>query len=155
MQKILAITFTDLRIFLSDRANLVGLLLIPSVLTIVLGLLSTQTLPFIDIAIVDNDQSAQSSQLISDIEAINERYRISSLENGVDDARQRLVDADFDSPTGYHRMDLVQQSRILRSVTLDFYSNEDLTTAPSAIQPARWMTVIGRLNGSIVADKGR
>ena len=53
MQKILAVASTDLYIFLSDRANLVGLLLIPSVLTIVLGLVSGQELPTLDIAVID------------------------------------------------------------------------------------------------------
>ncbi len=148
MQKIFAIAFTDLRIFLSDRANLVGLLIIPTVLTIVLGLISGRGLPTINIAIVDNDQSTQSADVITEIEAINERFRIRLLENGVENGRQRVVDGDFTAllviPDGFGTA-----IENFEAVTLDFYSNEE-TTTPSAIQPAI-DAVIRRLNGSIVA----
>jgi len=148
MQKILAIAFTDLRIFLSSRANLVGLLLIPSVLTIVLGVVGGGGVAYVDIAIVDEDQSTLSAEVITEIEAINDRFRVRLLEDGVENGRQRVVNGDFDAlvliPDGFG--DAVEA---FEEVTLNFYSNEESTT-PSAIQPGI-QAIIGRLNGSIVA----
>ncbi len=151
MQKILAIATTDLRIFLSNRANLVGLLLIPSILTIVLGIVGTGggSLPSLDILIVDQDQSTQSEQFVSELADINEQVNVFLREDGNSEAaRQSLVNGNYDAlviiPAGF-------QTAIETSQAFDlaFYSNEDATT-PSAIQPAI-EAIIGRLNGAIIA----
>lgn len=148
MQKILAIATTDLRIFLSSRANLVGLLLIPSVLTIVLGFFGSPGARIVDIAFVDADQSIQSAELIAEIEAINEQFRVRLLEDGVDAGKQGVVDGNYDAlvviPEGF-----ANANENFEAVTLGFYSNESLTE-PAAIQPVI-EAVLGRLNGSIVA----
>lgn len=150
MQKILAIATTDLRIFLSSRANLVGLLLIPSVLTIVLGFFGSPGLAVVDIAFIDDDQSDQSALLIAEIEAIHEQFSVRLLENGLEAGRQGVVDGNYDAliviPQGFGAA-----SENFESVTLGFYSNEALTEA-AAIQPVI-EAVLGRMNGSIVAAR--
>lgn len=150
MQKILAIATTDLRIFLSSRANLVGLLLIPSVLTIVLGFFGSPGVAVVDIAFVDDDQSEQSAQFIAEIDAIHEQFSVRSLENGIEAGRQGVVDGNYDAliviPQGFGAA-----SENFESVTLGFYSNEALTEA-AAIQPVI-EAVLGRMNGSIVAAR--
>lgn len=150
MQKILAIATTDLRIFLSSRANLVGLLLIPSVLTIVLGFFGSPGSPVVDIAFVDDDQSEQSAQFIAEIDAIHEQFSVRLLENGIEAGRQGVVDGNYDAliviPQGFGAA-----SENFESVTLGFYSNEALTEA-AAIQPVI-EAVLGRMNGSIVAAR--
>jgi len=152
MQKLLAIGFTDLRLFLSDRANLVGLLLIPSVLTIVLGFLGGDGggSPTIWIAVVDDDVSTQSEQFIEDISEIGQNFETVQIEDTEDEARQRLVNGDFAVlvviPEGFG-----SAVENFEGITLRFYSNEDLTS-PGAIQPTI-QAIVGRWNGSIVAAR--
>lgn len=151
MQKLLAIGFTDLRLFLSDRANLVGLLLIPTVLTIALGFVGGGTgSRTIDIAIVDEDVTAQSEQFMQDMADIGESFDITLVNNTEDEARQRLVNGNFDAllliPQGFG-----VAVENFEEIDLRFYSNED-PTSPGAIQPLV-QALVGRWNGSIVAAR--
>ncbi|MEO1288516.1 MAG: ABC transporter permease, partial [Chloroflexota bacterium] len=150
MQKTLAIAMTDLRIFLSDRANLVGLLLIPSVLTIVLGFVGSRSLPTLNIVVIDQDETSQSETFIEDLRAINDRFvvGVANDNTAIDDFRQDVVNGRYDAlvilPSGFE--DAIQN---FEPFDVPFYSNEN-PTSPSAIQPAI-SSLIGRLNGSIVA----
>lgn len=149
MQKLLAIAYTDLRIFLADRANLVGLLLIPTILTVVLGFVGGGGgSRNVRIAIIDDDVSAQSEQFVQEVGDINDNFDVFLLDSEEELARQRVVDGDFDAliilPTGFGTA--VDN---FEPVDIRFYSNEALTT-PSVLQPSI-QAIIGRWNGSIVA----
>ncbi|MEM9950006.1 MAG: ABC transporter permease [Chloroflexota bacterium] len=152
MQKTLAIAMTDLRIFLSDRANLVGLLLIPSVLTIVLGFVGSRSLPTLDIVVIDQDETTQSETFIENLRAINDRFvvGVANDNTAIDGFRQDVVNGRYDAlvilPSGFE--DAIQN---FEPFDVPFYSNEN-PTSPSAIQPAI-SSLIGRLNGSIVASQ--
>lgn len=75
MRKVLAIVGNDLRVFLADRSNLIGLLLTPTVMTVIIGLVSGGALggqvepPRIDV--IDQDRSAASRQLVGGISDAN------------------------------------------------------------------------------------
>lgn len=151
MQKVFAVMWTDLRIFLSDRANLVGLLLIPSVLTIVLGLAQTGGgTPTIDVAILDNDQSSQSEIFFNEVAGINENFDVTAFEGEEDNLRQRIVNGEFDAaviiPAGFGAA-----IENFEPIDLSFYSNED-ATSPSALEPSI-QAIVGRFNGSIIAAR--
>jgi ABC-2 type transport system permease protein len=152
MQKIFTIMLTDLRIFFADRGNLVGLLLIPAVLTIVLGSLSgggggNEKL---DIRIIDLDQSELSHQFISEIEEANPQFAISISTESREKAVELLANDDMNAlliiPEGFG-------AAVLRyeALQLDFYSNEE-SNSPSAIQQSI-AAVIGRWNGAIIAER--
>ena len=150
MQKLLTIAYTDLRIFLSDRANLVGLLLIPTVLTVVLGFVGGGGgSRNVRIGIIDEDGSAQSARFIDEVADINDNFDVFLLtETDVETGRQRVVNGEFDAliilPSDFgNAVDSFQP------VEIAFYSNEELTT-PSVIQPSI-QAIIGRWNGSIVS----
>ncbi len=98
MQKLLAIAYTDLRIFLSDRANLVGLLLIPTILTVVLGFVGGGggTRP-VRIAIINDDTSTQSEGFIDEVANINDNFDVFLLDSDEEAGRQRVVNGEFDA----------------------------------------------------------
>lgn len=149
MQKLLAIAYTDLRIFLSDRANLVGLLLIPTILTVVLGFVGGGggSRP-VRIAIIDEDSSEQSEGFIDEVADFNENFDVLLLDSDEEAGRQRVVNGEFDAliiiPT-----DFGNAVDNFEPIDIGFYSNEALTS-PSVIQPSI-QAIIGRWNGSIVA----
>ncbi|GAB5492805.1 MAG: hypothetical protein Phog2KO_30200 [Phototrophicaceae bacterium] len=149
MQKLLAVAFTDLRIFLADKGNLVGLLLIPTVLTVVLGLVgSGGGSRHIRIAIINEDTSAQAESFIEDVADINDNFDVFLLDDSEQGGRQRVVNGNYDAliviPTGFG-----QAIENFDAIDVRFYSNED-PTSPSIIEPSI-QAIIGRLNGSIVS----
>src|SRR5688572_9202146 len=127
MQKILTIMLTDLRIFFADRGNLIGLLLIPAVLTIVLGSFTGAGNGMLEIRVIDLDQSDLSAQLVSEIEAANPQFLLEYTESReetlelLDDGR---VNALLIIPAGFGEAVLSYAP-----IQLEFYSNEE-TTAP-------------------------
>jgi ABC-2 type transport system permease protein len=148
MQKIFTIMLTDLRIFFADRGNLIGLLVIPAVLTIVLGSFGGGS-GMLEIRVIDHDQSELSAQLVTELEAGNPRFHLEYSEDEaetlalLDDGR---VNALLIIPEGFGEAVLTYAP-----IELQFYSNEE-NTAPSAIQ-ASFEAVIGRWNGAIVAER--
>lgn len=149
MQKLLAVAFTDLRIFLADKGNLVGLLLIPTVLTVVLGLVgSGGGSRHIRIAIINEDTSTQAESFIEDVADINDNFDVFLLDDSEQGGRQRVVNGNYDAliviPTGFG-----QAIENFDAIDVRFYSNED-PTSPSIIEPSI-QAIIGRLNGSIVS----
>lgn len=151
MQKILAVAWTDLRVFLSDRGNLVGLLLIPSVLTIVLGLAPfIAGDPTIQIAIIDQDNSTQSAEFSAQIDAIDENYRVVAYDKTEADLKQALVNGDYVAaviiPTGFSVAVNDGSAFAVR-----FYSNEDMAN-PSFLEPSI-QAIIGQLNSIALAEQ--
>jgi ABC-2 type transport system permease protein len=149
MQKIFSIMLTDLRIFFADRGNLVGLLVIPAVLTIVLGSFLGGGNGMLEVRVIDRDQSDLSAQLISEIEAANPQFLLELTEDEagtlelLDDGR---VNALLIIPEGFGAAVLNHAP-----IDLQFYSNEE-NSAPSGIE-AGFAAVIGRWNGAIVAER--
>lgn len=98
MQRILAITLNDLRVYFSEIGNLIGLIALPVGLTIVLGITlgggGGATRVFADV--IDNDQSAESQQFIATMQQVNETLVLCPLDNNEDnrcglDAGQSLT----------------------------------------------------------------
>ena len=90
MRSILTIVLNDLNIFFSQRGNLVGLLVIPVLLTLVIG----WSLGHIGggggptrlrVDIIDLDQTELSANLIDDLRASNDALVLCPLDNDADD----------------------------------------------------------------------
>ncbi|MEO0596143.1 MAG: ABC transporter permease, partial [Chloroflexota bacterium] len=151
MQKLWAIAMTDLRIFMADRSNLVGLLLIPAVFVIVLGFAQggapTRN---VRVVVLDQDASTLSNTLIRDIADSNDSFEVFTTPNSLEDTRQNVVNGQYDAlvviPAGFS-----EAVENFQPIALDFYSNEDVTT-PSAVQPAI-EAVVSRLDGSLVVAR--
>src|SRR5690606_36740881 len=106
MNKILAITINDLRIFYSDKVNLIGLLIIPAVLTIILGTLSgTGGDESLDIVVLDLEQSQESAQFIEDISDANPNFALQMSDETQAILLKRLEDGEMNAvlivPTGF------------------------------------------------------
>jgi ABC-2 type transport system permease protein len=152
MQKSFTIMLTDLRIFFADRGNLVGLLVIPAVLTIVLGSLSGGGGGggSLSVAVLDLDQSDLSAQFISEVEVANPQFEISLSTESREAALELVSDGDTDAlfiiPEGF-----AAAVQSYAPIQIDFYSNEEMNS-PSAIQQSI-AAVMGRWNGAIVAER--
>lgn len=150
MRRILTITLTDLRIFFADRGNLVGLLLIPAVLTLVLGSLGGGGSLSLSLEVLDEDQSNLSAQFIAELTAsipsIEVRQNSSSREEAVALLEDGAMSALLIIPAGFEAS-LTAYSEI----QLDFYSNED-AAAPSAILESI-AALLEPWNGAIVAER--
>ena len=88
MQAILTIILNDLRIFFSRRGNLIGLLVIPILLTLVLGfsLGGTGGGPTrLRVDLIDLDQTEMSARLIDELHAANAALALCPLDNDADD----------------------------------------------------------------------
>ena len=89
MQSILNIILNDLKIFFSQRANLPGLLIIPVLLTLVIGWSLGQIGgggPMrLRVDLIDLDQSGMSAKLIEDLRAANDAIVLCPLDNDAED----------------------------------------------------------------------
>ena len=90
MRSILTIVLNDLNIFFSQRGNLVGLLVIPVLLTLVigwsLGRIGGGGGPTrLRVDIIDLDQTELSANLIDDLRAANDALVLCPLDNDADD----------------------------------------------------------------------
>ena len=90
MRSILTIILNDLNIFFSQRGNLVGLLVIPVLLTLVigwsLGRIGGGGGPTrLRVDIIDLDQTELSANLIDDLRAANDALVLCPLDNDADD----------------------------------------------------------------------
>ena len=90
MRLILTIILNDLKIFFSQRGNLPGLLVIPVLLTLVigwsLGQIGGDSGPTrLRVDLIDLDQSPLSAELIEDLRAANDALVLCPLDNDADD----------------------------------------------------------------------
>ena len=88
MRPILTIVLNDLHIYFSQRGNLIGLLVIPVLLTLVLGYSlggsgGGQTRLRVDL--IDQDQTEMSAQLIDALRAANDTLVLCPYDNDADD----------------------------------------------------------------------
>jgi len=168
MRNIITIASTDLRVFFSDTGNLIGVFLMPVILAFALGVAfggggGSDT---VLIDVIDNDNSAESTQFLNDLRAANPTFRLCPMDN--DDDNLCDVDEDEANPLTVERLQervdentvsagivipsgFGESRRSFEPMSIDYYSEADLTTG----DPVRSTldTVIGRLNGAVIASQ--
>ncbi len=89
MRSILTIVLNDLNIFFAQRGNLVGLLVIPVLLTLVVGWSIGQIggggPTQLRVDLIDHDQTELSAKLIEELRAANDALVLCPLDNDADD----------------------------------------------------------------------
>lgn len=164
MQKILTIARTDLRIFLSQRGNLLGIFVLPVIFTLVLGYSfggggSAPTQPLVDL--LDLDQSTLSAQFVAALRAADQSLLLCPLDNDAED-RCQLDGATWDQALGMERARQEQTSGFLvipagyadgvtqgNPTQLDYYSTDD-PSFPGAVAQAV-QSVLTQVNSAVVA----
>ncbi|MDE0181348.1 MAG: ABC transporter permease [Caldilineaceae bacterium] len=150
MRPILTIVLNDLRIFFSQRGNLVGLLVIPVLLTVVIGWSLGQFVgggePRLRVDLIDLDGSGLSARLIDELLATNDALVLCPLDNDADDycrlegealdleraverARRGRTEALIVIPAGYAAaLETFEQAGI------DYYSSSDPLQPDAVLQ---------------------
>ena len=151
MDKVIIIAYNDLRIYFSQRGNLIGLVLVPIVLATVLGFTSVASATTYLLDIVNMDNSEQSRQFIADILASNDTFVLSEENVTINEARVRvaeeMVDAAIIIPESF-------AEDVLRfaPIAIIYYSNEDVL---GGVIQQSITTVISNWNSAtIVARSG-
>ena len=141
MRSILTIILNDLKIYSSQRGNLVGLLVIPVLLTVVigwsLGRIGGGGPTRLRVDLIDLDGSDMSAQLIEELRAANDALVLCPLDNDADDYC-RLEDEPLDMDRAIERARSGRTSALLvipsgyaaalddfQTVTIDYYSRSD------------------------------
>ena len=165
MQNIINIARNDLRIFFSERGNIIGLTVLPIFLTIAIGIAfggsfgggaSDDPITY-RIDVIDNDNSPSSAQLIDSLQATG-ILQLCPMDAGcevegditLEESLQRIEDdniiATLVIPQGFDA-DLLA----FQDVSLSYYTSETLqsgTPVGSAIS-----AVIERMNSAVVAGR--
>jgi ABC-2 type transport system permease protein len=166
MQKILAIARTDLRIFLSQRGNLLGIFLLPVVLTLILGYSfgGGDGGPVrLRVDVLDEDGSALSAQFLDALRTANPNLVLCPIDNaeddfcaldgetldralGMDRADAELTAGFLVIPAGYAAGITEGQPR-----TIDYYSNDDPSFPGPVAQAVQ--SVLAEVNSAMVAAR--
>jgi ABC-type Na+ efflux pump permease subunit len=88
MAKVLAILRHDLRVFLSQRSNLPGLLLVPAVMTVIIALVTGGAFDRAAIRrldVIDQDGTQASSEFLASIRQANPGLTLCPMDNTADD----------------------------------------------------------------------
>lgn len=166
MRTVLEIALNDLRIFFSVRGNLIGLVVLPVVLTLAVGWSNSGgggDAPQLLVDIVDQDQSASSADLLAQVRAVNETLVLCPLDNNEDDrcqlggealtetlalerAREETTSGLLIIPAGY--ADALATAQPLQ---LTYYSTDD----PALPGPVRQAveSALQRVNSAIVSAR--
>ncbi|MDE0630224.1 MAG: ABC transporter permease [Caldilineaceae bacterium] len=141
MRSVLTIIYNDLSIFVSQRGNLIGLLVIPVLLTLVigwsLGRIGGGGPTRLRVDLIDHDQSDMSAHLIEALRAANDALVLCPLDNDADDycrlddqplhldhaverARSGSTSALIVIPAGY-----AAALEAFETVTVEYYSRSD------------------------------
>lgn len=96
-RKILIITRNDLSVYFSDLGNLVGLLILPIMLTVILGVVFSGDSPpsYIIVDVMDNDKTEASQQLIENVKALNSRIAICPMDSEIVDCPNDDITREF------------------------------------------------------------
>lgn len=166
MSKILQIARTDLLVFLSNRGNLVGLLVIPIVMTVILGIFipGGQGPDRVRVDVIDRDQGQIAQQFLSSVRQANGTLLLCPMDNDAEDfcnladqpnltteaATQRVQDGDaaalIEIPPGFS-----QAVQTLQPASIHYIAVEDLAT-PSYVRQAV-EAALTQVNGSVVAAR--
>lgn len=169
MRQTLTLALNDLRLFLVDRGNLIGLLLIPIVMTLVIGYVSGQSASGgperVRVDVLDMDESEFSAQLIQAIREANSALALCPLDDNAQDGGFCQLEGvtEFDREWALARLQdettlaLIEIPRgfgadlsAFRPVTITYYSLQG-ASAPGYIQQAV-DAAVQRLNGAVVAS---
>ena len=165
MQTIFTIALNDLTIFFRARGNLIGLIVLPLAITVAVGWANSgRSGPSVlRVDIIDLDQSAQATALLTQLRAINPALRLCPMDNNADDlcrldgaplteplalerVRNEWVDGLLIIPNGYGAA--IAQSQPMQ---LPYYSTDD----PALPGPVRQAveSVLQQVNGATVAAR--
>jgi len=177
MRITLAIAINDLRVFLSDRGNYVTLVIMPVILSLILGLISggeAATTLRVDIINQDNNSDA-SLQFLQELRAVNEALRLCPMDDGQDFAGETytcrldaLDDWDGVALTEAQALERVRDKisaaliiipanygAALRDyatpIVIQYYSLEGITTGGGVLQSVQ--AAAQRVNGAVVAAR--
>lgn len=165
MRQTLTLALNDLRVFLVDRGNLIGLLLVPIAMTLIIGFVSGGFAgggpERVRVDLLDGDQSDLSAQFIAALQEANSALALCPLDDedfcqieGVTEfdrgwALSRLEEetslAVIEIPAGF-----AEDVRAFRPVEIGYWSLED-ATEPGYIQQAV-DAAIQQVNGAVVAS---
>jgi ABC-2 type transport system permease protein len=168
MRKLLEITRHDLRIFLTDRGNLIGLLFTPILMTLIIGFVNGSNFSSgpsrIRVDVVDHDQSELSAKFVSAMRAANATLILCPMDSsqnescrvnngtsfGEGEVEERLLEgttlAAVEIPAGFERA-----LQAFEPVQITYLAKENFV-APSFIQQAV-EAAIQRVNGAVVAAR--
>ncbi len=163
MRKIFTIARNDLWIYLSQRSNLVGLILSPLLITVVLGYsFSSDNGPTqLRVDLLDQDQSALSAQFLDELRGTEATLVLCPMDNdaadrcqlegatldqalGVERARDEVTDGFLIIPQGFAAA--VSSAQPLQ---LDYYSTADPNLPGPVAQAVQ--SVLQRVNSAAVA----
>jgi ABC-2 type transport system permease protein len=168
MRKLLEITRHDLRIFLTDRGNLIGLLFTPILMTLIIGFVNGSNFSSgpsrIRVDVVDHDHSELSAKFVSALRAANATLILCPMDSsqnescrvnngtsfGEGEVEERLLEgttlAAVEIPAGFERA-----LQAFEPVQITYLAKENFV-APSFIQQAV-EAAIQRVNGAVVAAR--
>lgn len=162
MRPILTIVSNDLRIFFSQRGNLVGLLVIPVLLTVVIGWSLGRFVgggqARLRVDLFDLDESGMSARLIDELRVSNDVLVLCPLDNDADDfcrldgealdleraierARAGRTEALIVVPAGY-----ATALETFQRASIDYYSLSDPLQPDAVLQSLE--AVLQRVNGA-------
>jgi ABC-2 type transport system permease protein len=165
MQTIFTIALNDLTIFFRARGNLIGLIVLPLAITVAVGWANSgRSGPdILRVDVIDLDQSAQATALLTQLRAINPALRLCPMDNNADDlcrldgaplteplalerVRNEWVDGLLIIPNGYGAA--IAQAQPMQ---LPYYSTDD----PALPGPVRQAveSVLQQVNGATVAAR--
>ncbi len=166
MRNILEITRNDLRLFLTQRGNLISLLLVPIVMTLVVGIFTAgdDEPRLLQVDVIDHDESELSRRFIDALRQVNESLIVCPMDNDEENrcdledetplneqqAIARVEDsttlAMIEIPTGFDAA-----LKDFQPVDIVYRSLEDFT-APGFIRQSV-EAAIQRVNGAAVASR--
>lgn len=167
MRKILAIIRQDLRVFLTQRSNLPGLLLTPAVMTVIIALVTGGAFGGVAIRrldVIDQDGTQASAQFLDFIRQANEGLTLCPMDNTENDicnlgksttlseseALDRVANSTslalLEIPVGYEASLATQQP-----ITLTLRSSSSFGTSQSAQQAVQ--AVLSQVNTAAVASQ--
>ncbi len=167
MAKMLAIIRQDLLIFLTNRANLPGLLITPVVMTVIIGLVNGGAfggVPIRRLDVIDNDGTQASAQLLASIRLANPGLTLCPMDDtakgicaldktsaltesqALDRVAKSTSMALLEIPAGYEKSLSAQQP-----VTLAFRSSSSLGASQPALEAVQ--AALSQVNAAAVASQ--
>jgi ABC-2 type transport system permease protein len=168
MAKIMAIIQQDLRIFLKERSNLISLLLVPTVMTIIIGLVDSGAfsggIPVRLLDVIDQDVSPASAQFLEAVRQANPQLTLCPMDNNAKDicglgkagildesqALDRVAKSTskglLEIPDGYGA-----SLAALQPVELTFHSSSNFGSSQVAQQAVQ--AALSRVNAAAVASQ--
>jgi ABC-2 type transport system permease protein len=164
--KVLQIAVNDLRLFMVNRANLIGLLAIPVGMTLILGIFipSGDGPSRIRVDLIDHDSGEVAAQFLQSLRQANSSIVLCPLDNDEEDfcqlegsptlgsqqALERVREGDslalIEIPAGFSEQVQAFESVQIRYVSLESFS------APSYIRQAV-DAALTRVNGAVIASR--